>query len=224
MDGKTLASYFDHTSLKADATLSDITQLCNEARTNNFFAVCVNPFWISQCRPLLAGSSVKICTVIGFPLGASGVSSVQETLWALNQGAQEIDCVLNIGALKSQLFKPMQNELNEIVSVTRGRALVKVIVESGILTTEELRQAILAVNASGAEFIKTSTGFATQGATVEAVQMMKELRRSGLKIKASGGIRTAEDAKTYLDLGVDRIGASQSVSIFEALQSASGSL
>lgn len=216
MDVKNIAQYFDHTALKPETTLSDIERLCKEATTHNFAAVCVNPFWLPQCRDFLRYSKVKLCTVVGFPLGASGSAiTVAETDWAIKNGAQEIDCVINIGALKSKLFKIVQQELSDIVAHTRGHALVKVIVESGILTPEQLLEAIELVNESGAEYIKTSTGFVSVGATPEAVKTMKEKGRPGLKIKASGGIRTLADAKTYIDLGVARIGASQSVQILE---------
>jgi deoxyribose-phosphate aldolase len=214
MDGKKLASYFDHTILKPEATLADIRKLCDEARLYQFFAVCVNPFWIPECRKFLEGSSVQLCTVVNFPLGASGgATAVEQSRRAMDQGAVEIDCVINIGALKSRQFAIVQEELNAIVAATRGRALVKVIVESGVLSHGELLQAIDAVNISGAEFIKTSTGFAAVGATPEAVKTMKEHGRPGLKIKASGGIRNLQEAQTYIDLGVHRIGASKGVEI-----------
>lgn len=213
------SSYFDHTILKSDATSDDVRSLCNEARTNNFFSVCVNPYWIPLCLEQLKGSSVAVCTVIGFPLGANTTRiKVFETEQALRAGATEIDVVINIGALKDKNLSVVERELTDVVLACKEKALVKVIVESGILTSTELSWAIECVNKSGAEFIKTSTGFAATGATVAAVEQMKREGRAGLKIKASGGIRTAKDFTTYLDLGVHRVGASKSVEILNELQ------
>lgn len=212
------SSYFDHTILKTDAVTSDIRTLCADAKTHQFFSVCVNPYWIPICLEQLKGSPVAICTVIGFPLGANTTrAKVYETEQAIRAGATEIDVVINIGALKDKNLLVVQNELNDVVLACKEKALVKVIVESGILTTTELSWAIECVNKSGAEFIKTSTGFASTGATVAAVEQMKREGRPGLKIKASGGIRTAQDFKTYVDLGVHRVGASKSVDILNEL-------
>lgn len=215
---KKYSSYFDHTILKPDATAADITKLCSEAQQHSFFSVCVNPFWISTCTELLKKSGVVVCTVVGFPLGANTVESkLFETQQCLDLGATEIDVVMNIGALKDKNLSYVKKELSAVVALCKGKALVKVIVESGILSPDELSWAIEAVNESGAEFIKTSTGFAAVGATPESVAQMKLQGRSGLKIKASGGIRTSEDFKRYLELGVDRIGASKSVDILKEL-------
>ncbi len=214
-----LAPFFDHTVLKPDATSQDIKKLCAEALEHQFFSVCVNPHWIPPCALLLRDSSVKVCTVVGFPLGAnSSAVKIFETEEALRAGASEIDVVINIGALKDNHLSLVTQELQDVVRTCRGKALVKVIVESGILKPQELLWAIDCVNNSGAEFIKTSTGFAGTGATPEAVNQMKLHGRSGLKIKASGGIRTAADFKTYVDLGVHRIGASKSVEILKDLE------
>jgi deoxyribose-phosphate aldolase len=216
MDVHQLACYFDHTALKSQTAQADIDLLCAQAKEHQFFAVCVNAFWLPRCRELLTQSQVQLCTVVNFPLGASGSKAfLAETEQALKDGATEIDGVLNIGALKSGLLKTAGQELKDLVQATRGRALVKIIVESAILTETELRQAIDLVNDSGAEFIKTSTGFSTGGATPQAVQTMKTYGREGLKIKASGGISTLAEAKTYIALGVHRIGASKSVEILE---------
>lgn len=213
------ASYFDHTILKPDAVAADVRKLCAEARTHSFFSVCVNPAWIPLCVEQLKGTPVAVCTVVGFPLGANTTRvKVFETEQALRAGATEIDVVINIGALKDKNLSLVQSELKDVVLSCKGNALVKVIVESGILNPTELSWAIEAVNSSGAEFIKTSTGFASVGATVAAVEHMKKEGRSGLKIKASGGIRTAQDFKTYVDLGVHRVGASKSVDILSELQ------
>lgn len=212
------SQYFDHTVLKPDARSHDILQLCQEAKTHAFFSVCVNPYWIPVCVEALKDSSVAVCTVVGFPLGANTTATkISETENCLHLGATEIDVVINIGALKDQRNKYVTQELQSIVASCKNRALVKVIVESGLLSSEELLWAIDAVNESGAEFIKTSTGFAAVGATPESVTQMKIHGRSGLKIKASGGIRSAQDFMQYVNLGVHRVGASKSVSILKDL-------
>ncbi len=219
MTNSSFASYFDHTILKPDAVAADVRKLCAEARAHQFFSVCVNPTWIPLCVEQLKGTAVAVCTVIGFPLGANTTrTKIFEVEQALRAGATEIDVVINIGALKDKNLSLVQSELTGVVTACKGKALVKVIVESGILNPTELSWAIEAVNASGAEFIKTSTGFASTGATVAAVEQMKKKGRAGLKIKASGGIRTAQDFKTYVDLGVHRVGASKSVEILSELQ------
>ncbi len=212
------SSYFDHTILKPDAVSADIRTLCSEAKDHKFFSVCVNPYWIPLCMEQLKGTTVEICTVIGFPLGANTTrAKVFEAEQAVRAGATEIDVVMNIGALKDKNLSYIQHELNDVLAAAKGKALTKVIVESGLLTTEELSWAIECVNISGADFIKTSTGFASVGATPAAVEQMKREGRAGLKIKASGGIRSAQDFNTYLSLGVHRIGASKSVAILNDL-------
>jgi deoxyribose-phosphate aldolase len=213
------AAYFDHTLLRPTATEQEIVQLCKEATAHSFFSVCVNPCWLAICKSLLSNSSVKLCTVVGFPLGANDtLTKLKETEEALSNGAQEIDCVINLGFLKSGKTKLVQQELQEIHSLCAGTALVKVIVESGILSHEELLSAITLVNNSSAEFIKTSTGFAAVGATEDAVKTMRQFGRGGLQIKASGGIKTAQDFQKYTKLGATRIGASQSVAILQELE------
>ncbi|MCC6138406.1 MAG: deoxyribose-phosphate aldolase [Bdellovibrionaceae bacterium] len=218
MSQSTFASFFDHTILKPDAVATDIHKLCAEALEHKFFSVCVNPTWIPLCVEQLKESSVAVCTVVGFPLGANNqATKVFETEQALKAGATEIDMVINVGALKDKNLALVEQEIRAVVAVCKGKALTKVIVESGLLSATELSWAIECVNASGAEFIKTSTGFANTGATPDAVSQMKREGRSGLKIKARGGIRTAQDFKVYLDLGVDRVGASKSVDIIRDL-------
>lgn len=215
---KNPASYIDHTLLRPTATANDVEQLCREALENSFFSVCVNPCWISLCVQKLISSSVKVCTVVGFPLGAQTTATkVFETQQALTLGASEIDIVMNVGMLRSFRDKDVADELRAVVDLCQNKALVKVIVESGVLSSEELARAIDIVNVTGAEFIKTSTGFAAVGATEDAVLLMKQRGRPGLKIKASGGIKTASDFKKYINLGVSRVGASQSVSILKEL-------
>lgn len=218
MEMSKAAAYFDHTLLKQTATRTEVAKLCGEAIEHGFFSVCVNPFWVPLCRRTLANSKVQTCTVVGFPLGANLTKTkIEETSHAIADGAQEIDCVINVGALKSGNLTAVADELEGITSICRGHALVKVIVESGVLNPEELISVIQLVNDSGAEFIKTSTGFAATGATPEAVQLMKKLGRPGLQIKASGGIRSAEDFKTYVGLGATRVGASRSIEILGEL-------
>lgn len=213
------ARYVDHTLLRPTATEAEIEKLCAEAIEHCFYAICVNPCWLSFCQKQLSSSRVQLCTVVGFPLGANHPKTkLRETELALKEGAQEIDCVLNIGFLKSKKISAALEDIKDIVQLCKSQALVKVIVESGILSESELKIAIDLVNESGAEFIKTSTGFASIGATEEAVKLMRLTGRPGLKIKASGGIKTAEDFKKYLELGVSRIGASQSVTILKELQ------
>jgi deoxyribose-phosphate aldolase len=215
---KMYAAYFDHTLLRPTATEQEILRLCDEAITHSLFSVCVNPCWLATCKVALSASSVKLCTVVGFPLGANEtLTKLRETELALEQGADEIDCVINLGYLKSGKSQLVARELQQLTSICKGRALVKVIVESGILSHDELVAAVDLVNKSGAEFIKTSTGFAQTGATETAVQTMRRLGRPGLQIKASGGIKSADDFRKYIDLGASRIGASQSVSILQEL-------
>ncbi|MBY0315732.1 MAG: deoxyribose-phosphate aldolase [Bdellovibrionales bacterium] len=213
---KTIAHLFDHTVLKQDATSDDVKNLCREAREHNFFSVCVNPCWIRLTQKELAGSAVKVCTVIGFPLGANTTEAkLSEAQDAISLGADELDFVMNVGALKSGDFNLVKNELKTLIQAVDKKALSKIIVESGALTREELSQAIQAVNESGAEFIKTSTGFFGTGATVEAIKLMRELGRPGLKIKASGGIRSYDDFQKFYALNVERVGASKSVEILK---------
>lgn len=213
---KTIAHLFDHTVLKQDATSDAVKNLCREAREHNFFSVCINPCWISLAKKELAGSSVKVCTVIGFPLGANTTAAkLSEAQDAILLGADELDFVMNVGALKSGDIHLVKSELKTLIQAVDKKSLSKIIVESGVLTPAELSQAIQAVNESGAEFIKTSTGFFGTGATVEAIQMMRELGRPGLKIKASGGIRTYDDFKKFYALNIERVGASKSVEILK---------
>ncbi len=213
------AAFFDHTLLRATAIEQEIVQLCNEALTHSFFSVCINPCWINTCKPILSTSTVKICTVVGFPLGANEtLAKLKETEFALKNGANEIDCVLNLGFLRSGKIETLSAELQQLSAICQGHAIVKVIVESGVLSQEELVTAIGVVNDSPVEFIKTSTGFAAMGATESAVKTMQQLGRKDLKIKASGGIKTAEDFRKFVDLGASRIGASLSVSILQELE------
>lgn len=204
-----LNRYFDHTLLSSSADLSQIKLLCSQAKEFQFYSVCVNPFWIPQCIEFLEGTQVKVCTVIGFPLGANTTETkAHECEHVVSLGAQEVDAVINIGALKSGNKNSVLQELKSLKQASQG-SLLKVIVESGVLSNEELFMAIDLVNESGADFIKTSTGFAKVGATPEAVQVMSERRRLGLFIKASGGIADKTSALNYISLGADRLGSSK---------------
>lgn len=213
---KTIAHLFDHTVLKQEATATEVKNLCREAKEFQFFSVCINPCWIALAKKELAGSQVKVCTVIGFPLGANTTATkLSEAKEAIALGADELDFVINVGALKSGDSSFVAQELKTLVTAVKNQALSKIIVESSILTQQELSLAITAVNESGAEFIKTSTGFFGSGATVDAVQQMRKEGRPGLKIKASGGIRTLNDFEKFHALNVERIGASKSVDILK---------
>lgn len=210
----TFNQYIDHTLLKPTATANDITTLCNEAKTHEFFSVCVNSCYVKQAKSQLKDSTVKICSVVGFPLGAmSTKAKVVEAQQAVKDGADEIDMVINIGALKSKAFDTVWQDI-ESVRKAIPNTLLKVILETCYLDEIEIIKASeLAVN-SGANFIKTSTGFGTNGATVNAIKLMKSVTKNTVvKIKASGGIRDTKTALKYINLGVDRIGTSSGIAI-----------
>jgi len=208
-----LNNYIDHTLLKPDATKIDIVQLCQEAKEHHFFSVCVNSCWVKLAKKELKNSSVKVCSVIGFPLGAMNTKAkVAETKQALKDGAQEIDMVLNIGFLKSKKYNAVLKDIKK-VKKAMGKKTLKVILETCLLTDEEITKASELAIKAGADFIKTSTGFSTGGATEKAVKLMKKVAGNKTKIKASGGIRDTETAKKYIALGVDRIGTSSGIAI-----------
>ena len=208
-----LSKYIDHTILKATATPLDIKQLCKEAKDYNFYAVCVNGCFVKLAKDEVAGSEVKVAAVIGFPLGAmSTEAKVLETTSCINNGADEIDMVINVGMLHSRNNDYIEDEILAIKKAC-GNKVLKVIIETCYLSEEEKRTACqLAMNA-GADFVKTSTGFGTGGATLEDVKLMKEVVGDQLQIKASGGIRDKETAKEYIALGVSRIGTSSGIAI-----------
>lgn len=210
-----LSSYIDHTNLKSDAASKDIEQLCHEAIENKFKTVCVNPYNVIKCHSLLESSSVKICTVIGFPLGAVFVESkMVEAMSALDEGASEIDMVINIGALKSGLINIVEEEISILARTCRAsNAVLKVIIETCLLTEQEKILLCHIVTDQGAHFIKTSTGFSTGGATIEDVKLLKTHVGSTIKVKASGGIRTREQAMAMIEAGAERIGTSAGVLI-----------
>lgn len=204
-----IASYIDHTLLKQDATAEQIDKLCAEAAEYHFASVCVNPWYVPRCVKNLQGSGVKVCTVVGFPLGATTLETkVFETLQAVKSGAQEIDMVMNVCAMKSGSTKAIEQEIQALAAAVEGSAILKVIIETCLLTKEEKVLACQLAKRSGADFVKTSTGFSTGGATQADIQLFAAHRKNGLKIKAAGGIRTLEDAAALLALGADRLGAS----------------
>ncbi|MCL4511765.1 MAG: deoxyribose-phosphate aldolase [Bacteroidetes bacterium] len=205
----------DHTLLKPDATQDQVAQLCFEARKYGFASVCVNPAWVSLCAQLLQGSSVKVCSVIGFPLGAT-LPEVKEfeAQNAVEHGANEIDMVINIGALKARDLELVAKDIRGVVNVAHASgAIVKVIIEAVLLTDEEKTIACLLSKEAGADFVKTSTGFASGGATVHDVELMRGVVGPEMGVKAAGGIRTYEDAESMIKAGATRIGASAGVKI-----------
>ena len=212
-----LAKMIDHTLLKADATPDQIAQLCYEARKYGFASVCINPTWVPLCAKLLEGSDVKVCTVIGFPLGATAPDvKVFETQNALHQGANEIDMVLNIGALKARDLEMVARDIRGVVKTAHARgALVKVILETSLLTDEEKVLASLISKQAEADFVKTSTGFSTGGATVHDVTLMRRVIGPEMGVKASGGVRTFEEAEAMVKAGATRIGASAGIKIIQ---------
>lgn len=213
------AAYIDHTLLKADATKEEIIRLCEEAKTYSFASVCVNPTWVKTAAEVLNGSTVKVCTVIGFPLGAS-TSAVKafETKDAIENGAGEIDMVINVGALRSGDDELVKNDIAAVVESAKGKAIVKVIIETSLLTDQEKRKACELSRAAGADFVKTSTGFSTGGATEDDVKLMRGVVGPEMGVKASGGVRSFEDMKKMIDAGATRIGASSGVQIMQGLQ------
>ncbi len=212
-----LAKMIDHTLLKPDATQDQIAQLCFEARKYGFASVCINPTWVELCAKLLEGSSVKVCSVIGFPLGATAPEvKAFETQNALDHGATEIDMVINIGALKARDLELVARDIRGVVSAAHARgALVKVIIEAVLLTDEEKTIACLLAKEAGADFVKTSTGFASGGATVHDVELMRKVVGPEMGVKAAGGVRTYQDAESMLKAGATRIGASAGIKIIQ---------
>lgn len=205
--------YIDHTLLKAMATKDEITQLCNEAVDNEFYAVCVNGSYVQLAKELLKNTEIKIAAVIGFPLGAmSTEAKVFEAKKCIEDGADEIDMVINIGYLKSNNFEYVEREIAEIKK-SIGSNILKVIFENSYLTPDEIKKVAQLSEKAGADFIKTSTGFGTGGATFEDVTLMRETVSEQIKIKAAGGIRDIETAKKYIEMGVERLGTSSGVSL-----------
>ena len=213
-----IAALIDHTILKADATHAEIVKVCREARQYSFASVCVNPYWVPLVRAELAGSPVKVCTVVGFPLGATSTESkVAEAAAAVRDGAQEIDMVINIGALRSGDRDAVRSDIEQVVRAShQGRAIVKVIIETSLLKDEEKVLACQLAKQAGADFVKTSTGFSTGGATAHDIALMRTAVGPEMGVKASGGVRTLDDLRAMTAAGATRIGASASVKIVEA--------
>jgi len=210
-----IARYIDHTLLKSDASQDQIAQLCYEARTYHFASVCINPAQVKLSAQLLKDSDVKVCTVVGFPLGATpGTVKAFETQQAIRDGATEIDMVINVGALKSQDYETVKEDIASVVHVAHaGNALVKVIIEAALLTDEEKVIASHLSKLAGADFVKTSTGFGPGGATVEDVALMRKVVGPDIGVKAAGGVRNFADAQAMIAAGATRLGASAGVKI-----------
>ena len=217
-DDLSVAKYIDHTLLKPEATREQVTQLCFEAGKYNFASVCVNPTHVMLCADLLRGTPVKVCSVIGFPLGANTTEiKAAETRQALSEGATEIDMVINIGALKDRNLEQVARDILAVVKpVHEAGCLLKVIIETALLTDEEKQIACLLAKEAGADFVKTSTGFSTAGATVEDVALMRRAVGPLLGVKAAGGVRTREDLDKMVKAGATRVGASAGVRIVQS--------
>ena len=212
-----IASMIDHTLLKQDATGEQIDRLCAEAAEYHFASVCVNPYYVVRCVKNLKGTGVKVCTVVGFPLGATTMETkVFETLQAVASGAEEIDMVINVCALKSGHIRGVEQEIQAMAAAVEGKAILKVIIETCLLTDEEKVLACQIAKRCGADFVKTYTGFSTGGATVEDVALMRRTVGPEMGVKASGGIRDYAKAKAMIDAGASRIGASAGIAIVEA--------
>lgn len=210
-----LNKYIDHTLLKPDASQEQIETLIEEAEKYDFASVCVNPTWVNFAAQALKATDVKVCTVIGFPLGANTPElKAFETSDAIQNGANEIDMVINIGALKSRNFDLVERDIRAVVEAAKG-TLVKVIIETCLLTDDEKVKACQIAQKAGADFVKTSTGFSTGGATVEDVALMRKTVGPDMGVKASGGARSYEDALAFIKAGATRIGASSGVAIME---------
>jgi deoxyribose-phosphate aldolase len=213
-----IAALIDHTILKPEATRTDIIKVCREARQYNFASVCVNSYWVPLVRKELAGSPVKVCTVVGFPLGAASTEAkAAEASTAVCAGAQEVDMVINVGALRSGDQEGVKADIEEVVRVShRGGAIVKVILETALLDDNQKAVACMLAKEAGADFVKTSTGFGPSGATAHDIALMREVVGPRMGVKASGGIRTLQDVQAMTAAGATRIGASASVKIVEA--------
>ncbi|MGE5399402.1 MAG: deoxyribose-phosphate aldolase [Ignavibacteriales bacterium] len=222
MADQNLARMIDHTLLKPDATVDEVKKLCGEAKEYKFASVCINPSFVPLCRDLLKNTEVKVCTVIGFPLGATTTEVKRfEAEQALQNGAQEIDMVLNIGRLKQGDYEYVFNDINQVVlAAKKYNAICKVILETALLTDEEKIKACVICKTAKADFVKTSTGFSKGGATAGDIALMRYVVGTAIGVKASGGIRTLEDAETMIESGADRIGASASVKIVTGEKSA----
>ena len=211
-----LAKYIDHTLLKPESTRADIARVCEEAKHYNTASVCVNPCWIGFVAEQLKGTDIKPCCVIGFPLGATLPEvKAYETAAAIRDGAKEVDRVINVGALRGAEFETVYEDIKAVVDAAAGKALVKVIIETCLLTDEQKVIACKLAKHAGADYVKTSTGFSTGGAKVEDIRLMRETVGPEMGVKASGGVRTKADAEAMIAAGASRIGASSSKKIIE---------
>lgn len=210
-----IAATIDHTVLKPDSTRADVEKICSEAITHRFASVCILPWYVEHAAAILAPHGIPVCTVVGFPLGASTTASkLAETLIAIKQGAREIDMVASITALKSGLFDDVYNDIREVTEAVQSEgAIVKVIIETCLLSEDEKKRMCSFVTQAGADFIKTSTGFSSGGATLEDVRLLRAHVGSAVKVKASGGIRDRQTALAMLQAGADRLGTSSGVLI-----------
>jgi deoxyribose-phosphate aldolase len=208
-----IASYIDHTYLKPVGTSEDIKKLCEEAKTYSFAAVCVNPTWIGLCKDLLEGTNVEIATVVGFPLGAMATESkVFETKDSIIKGATEIDMVMNIGKFLEGDYSYVEHDIHQVVSAVNSEK-VKVIIETAYLESDQIVKACKIAVKAGAHYVKTSTGFASSGAKLEDVKLMRQTVGKGIGVKAAGGIKNKEDALAMIEAGASRLGASAGVQI-----------
>jgi len=220
MNKQELAKMIDHTILKAEATDAEVMQLCKEAIEYGFASVCVNPSMVKKAATILEGSEVKVCTVIGFPLGATSTEvKAFETEQTIKDGATEVDMVINVGKLKENNLEYVKNDIAAVVNAAKGKALTKVIIETCLLTDEEKVTVCKIAKEVGADFVKTSTGFSTGGATKEDIKLMRETVGPDMGVKASGGVRSHEDAMAMIENGATRIGASASIAICNGTKS-----
>lgn len=220
MNKNELAKMIDHTILKAEATEAEVMQLCKEAIEYGFASVCINPSMVKKAATILEGSEVKVCTVIGFPLGATTTEvKAFETEQTIKDGATEVDMVINVGKLKDNNLEYVRNDIAAVVNAAKGKALTKVIIESCLLTDEEKVSVCTIAKEVGADFVKTSTGFSTGGATKEDIKLMRETVGPNIGVKASGGVRSNEDAMVMIENGATRIGASASIAICNGTKS-----
>lgn len=219
-----VASMIDHTLLKPDTTQEMIKKVCDEAKDNNFASVCVNPYYVKFVKNQLEGTKVKVTSVIGFPLGSTPKEvKAFEANKAIEDGADELDMVINIGALKNKEYDVVREDIKAVVDTAKKTALVKVIIEACLLTDEEKEIACNLAVEAGADYVKTSTGFSTGGATVEDIKLMRKTVGPNIGVKASGGIRDSKKAKEMIDAGATRIGASSSVEIVKGLKATDNS-
>ncbi|NKF06984.1 deoxyribose-phosphate aldolase [Clostridium gasigenes] len=220
MNKQELAKMIDHTILKPEATESEIMKLCKEALEYGFASVCINPSMVKKAAIILEGSEVKVCTVIGFPLGATTTEvKVFETKQTIENGATEVDMVINIGKLKENNLEYVKNDIAAVVNAAKGKALTKVIIESCLLTDEEKVKVCAIAKEVGADFVKTSTGFSSGGATKEDIRLMRQTVGPDMGVKASGGVRSNEEAMIMIENGATRIGASASIAICNGTKS-----